>query len=137
VLLFIDDERRRMEPYVEELTLSGYEVEFEENCDAAWRFFRERMDEIELVILDIMMPPGEVGDQQSPGAGSRTGVSLFDMIRKTAPLMPMLIFTNVSDPAVAKRFAKDNRTRFFRKAGLLSHELVAEVRSMLSAERRR
>jgi len=135
VLLFIDDERRRMAPFVEELEASRYPVHFEEQADSAWQFFETHKAEIKLVILDIMMAPGGIGDSESPGAGSRTGVLLFERIRSVTPRMLVIIFTNVSDPAVAQRFARENECQFFRKASLLPHELVAEVRAMLDLVR--
>jgi DNA-binding response OmpR family regulator len=75
MILFVDDERRRMQSYVEELRFSGYDVEFKSDVDDALIFFNENHEKLELLILDVMMPTGNSFDNQQADNGLRTGIS--------------------------------------------------------------
>ena len=63
MILFIDDERRVMDSYRDylalKLTPQGYEVLFLSDIDKALDFLENRPDEIDLIILDVMMPTGK------------------------------------------------------------------------------
>jgi len=123
----IEDEPEYTISYKDELELSGYEVAFVRDVDAALDFLREHREEIELVILDIMMSPGRALADVDTQNGLRTGVHLFDLIRQEAPKLPILILTNVSDERVAAHFRRQENCRFLRKEDYLPFELVDEV----------
>ena len=56
MILFVDDEERWIRVFMEELRRFGYDVHLETSVDRALGFFRANSDEIQLVVLDIMIP---------------------------------------------------------------------------------
>jgi CheY-like chemotaxis protein len=131
MILFLDDEKRYMDTYKVELEIQGYEVSFKNNVDDAVKFFDAHTNSIQLIILDIMMPPGQSFQGENTSDGLRTGVRFYERIRELAPHLPILIFTNVSDERLAKRFEAEANCRFLRKEDYLPHELVEVVRKIL------
>src|SRR4051812_33252938 len=125
MILVIDDEERYMEPYIVELRFSGYEVIWETETDAALTFFEENYEQIKLLILDIMMPPGESFDHEKTQKGLRTGVFFYERIRQKRPDLPIIILTNVSEPSPDNssdeynRIMHDKNCSFHRKRLLL------------------
>lgn len=131
MILIIDDEAREMDSYVRELKLSGYRVVFQKDVDDALEFLRQNLQDIRLVILDIMMPPGKAFKGENTRDGLRTGMFFYGRIREMAPDLPVVILTNVRDERVAKRFHKENRCWFLRKEDYLPFELVEEIGHLL------
>ncbi|MFQ5603009.1 MAG: response regulator [bacterium] len=131
MILFLDDEKREMDSYAKELELCGYKVVFQKNVDEAWHFFENNVDGIDLLILDIMMPPGSIFKKVDTREGLRTGVHFFERIRKAAPDLPVIILTNVSDYQLLQRFRKEDNCNFFRKEDYLPFELAEEVEKIL------
>lgn len=135
MILFVDEERRHMSGFVEELRLAGYEVEFQTGVDAAssaWMFLQSNAARVNLLILDIMMPPGEVFAKADTELGLRTGVRFFERVRQWLPDLPIIVLTNVSDVKVKERFEQEANCLFLRKEDYYPFELPAEVQKLLS-----
>jgi DNA-binding NarL/FixJ family response regulator len=133
MILFIDDEPRYTTSYREELelTLPDYEVVFHSTADSGLLFFQENIDKIELLILDIMMSPGESFEGQDTMLGLRTGLRLYEKVREARPDLPIIIFTIIVDPVVTDYFSKERSCIFLRKDLFLPSELVEEVKKVL------
>jgi CheY-like chemotaxis protein len=136
MILLIDDEPRGISSYKEDLQLElepKYEVKYLKRVDDALRFFEEKAGQIDLIILDIMMPPGEsFRDDKTTESGLRTGVSFYERVRKTAPKLPVIILTNVSDPRVLDRFNREANCWFLQKKDVLPFQLTETVVGILS-----
>ncbi len=140
MILFVDDEKRGIESYKEELDLQLKEslhterTEWAGNVDDALLLFEERAAEISLLVLDIMMPPGKSFGMDETQQGRRTGERFYERVRQRAPDLPVMILTNVRDPRVIERFrAEDeNKCRFFRKKRVLPFEFAEEVLNFLA-----
>ncbi len=132
MLLLVDDERRDMTSYLEELRLSGHKIEFRKDVGVAFNFLKDHLQEIELLILDIMMPPGALLANVATNGGLRTGVRFYESVRQLSPELPILILTNVSDAQVAEHFQDEPRCWFLRKEDCLPFELADEVKRILS-----
>lgn len=130
MILFVDDEKRFMDSYQLELEAEGYEVTFKNDVDAAVAFFDAHADSIRLLILDIMMPAGQSFQDESTNDGLRTGERFYERIRRLAPVLPVIIFTNVSDEQVEKKFKAEPHCQFLRKEDYLPHELADVVRGI-------
>lgn len=128
MILFIDDEKRVMSSHVLELILEGYDVVFETNVDEALDFFQKNLDDIELLVLDIMMPPGETFKNADVEGGLRTGIRLYRIIREHAPNLQVFVFTNVSADDAAEYFRKEPKCWFGQKVDYLPYEFVEEVK---------
>ena len=136
MILFIDDEPRIMDSYrlylERQLTPDGYQIAFYSNVDEALEYFESHLDEVDLIILDIMMPPGERFSGNKTNGGLKTGLFFYEKIRESSPDLPVVIFTNFSDESVEKRLRQDRKCRFLQKADYLLDDFVSEVRKSLS-----
>ena len=137
MILFIDDEERYVNSYVEDLRFSGYDVIWETETDAALKFFEANYKQLDLLILDIMMPPGTSFDHEETQMGLRTGVFFYERIRQKAPDLPIIILTNVGDPStdnlsnIYSLIMNDKNCSFHRKITLLPHQLTEEVKRVV------
>jgi DNA-binding response OmpR family regulator len=131
MILFIDDEPRYVRSYIEFLEDSGHEAHLETSIDEALRFFLANQDQIGLVILDVMLPPGELFTAAETEDGLRTGVHLFKKLREESRQLPIIILANVSSKAVEDAFVNQPFCRFLRKVNTFPFELVQEVENML------
>ena len=73
-ILFVDDDMRRMSSFVDMLEWEGYTVLGADTVDKARKLFRNLGKEIDLVILDLMMPPGEGDALEAVDYGRSTGL---------------------------------------------------------------
>jgi CheY-like chemotaxis protein len=140
MIIFIDDEKRRMSSYAEELEFSlDREVHFETDVDAALDFLNTQDPRaIELVILDVMMSPGKYFQNENTESGLKTGLLLYKKIRSQNKKVPIVIFTNASDAALtkddvtlAKTIETDQKCLLLRKEDFLPDEFSKELSILL------
>jgi CheY-like chemotaxis protein len=130
MILFVDDERKEIDSFILELEHTFPQLIFEPKVDAALMLINEKRDELKLLILDIMMPQGNAFKGE-PDKGLRTGVHCYETVRKTLPELPIIIFTNVTNEEVKKKFQPDSKCWFFNKEDYLPYELVEEIQGIL------
>lgn len=106
-ILFIDDELptsqagpdgRYMWYYTEALRDAGFKVIEVEGPDSALRKLSLKTGEVDLVILDIMIPPGKAYAEENTLNGLRTGIFLSMTIQEEYPRLPIVVLTNVLNP---------------------------------------
>jgi CheY-like chemotaxis protein len=133
MIVIVDDEKRYIDQYILELVLSGYndKVRLETKVDAAMRYIEENLSRVELLVLDIMMPPGEESDNDVTQSGLRTGVDFFDRVRRLSADLPVIILTNVGDPGLATRFEQEKKCWFMRKTDYLPYQFAHEVQQIV------
>lgn len=134
-ILFIDDDRRRMKLYVDELVRNGHEVVFEETVDRALATFRSR-DDFDVVVLDISMDPGNEYRFEDTGGGTRTGLPLYDTIRKERPELKIVVLTNVPTLRLASHFEKDSDRlwRLVHKPDVLPRQFTSFIGEFLTGK---
>jgi DNA-binding response OmpR family regulator len=131
LILLIDDDHTPTKYYVRRLEKDGYDVRHALNVDNALEEFRSLGESISLIILDIMMPPGEAFREAETDHGLKTGFLLFEVIRKHLPTVPVIILTNQLDEAVRTKIRIDDFTRILRKINCTPGDLLAEAAEML------
>lgn len=135
MILFIDDELRIMATYREYLVIKmapyNQPVAFHSDVDEALDFFENHLGDIDLVILDIMMPHGERFGSEQTNGGLKTGIAFYERIRELASDLPVIIFTNFYDEDVERKFRQDAKCRFLQKVDFLLEDFVAEVKQAL------
>lgn len=129
MILFIDDEERRMDSYLQELEFH-YRVSYKKQVDEAYEFFEQHHKDIELLILDIMMNPGKLFAKEQTERGLTTGLFLYRKIRTKAPDLPILIFTHKHD--IEKEFRNEPNCRFLRKQDYEPEQLVEAIDDFLN-----
>lgn len=138
MILFIDDEARLMDSHRQhlEFKLADYqkELKYFSDVDAAMAFFTAHKDELELAILDVMMPPGHSFDKDS-NHGLKTGYLIFKKFREASPDLPILFYTNSADEALANKAREDKHLEYLSKINYpLLDDLWGEVKKALALE---
>lgn len=132
MILFVDDEPRYAASYVEELQMTGYDVKYATNVDEALSVFTRVLGSIELLILDIMMPPGHNFKDVETVLGTRTGLFFFERVRLRKPDLAVVILTNSSDVEVSRFFKRQSHCWFLRKQDYDPLALAEVVSSIMS-----
>jgi len=104
VAVLIDDEPEPMKYYIKALELLKFKVLVLPSADKAWEFFGEPHPEVQVVILDIMMPPGKYLRNVAHADGLRTGIFVYQRIVEQLAVqearrhpLPVAVLTNVSN----------------------------------------
>lgn len=140
LVLLVDDEPRILDTYVDELAdvfnevgEPKYEIKAISDTDDAWEYLETSgISEVSILVLDIMMPPGERFQLFDTRQGLRTGERFFDQLRALAPTLPVIILTNVSDPRVRQYFEKDPLCWFMTKREASPLRLVEHIGRVLN-----
>ncbi len=143
MILFIDDELMFNESYKEALEEAGFSVYFEQDVQKAVQFFRDKMEQIKLVILDIMMPlPEELTisiDKSKTQNGMRTGEEVLSLLNETekGKSITKIILTNVSDQEFLTKYSSsDEVAGIYRKRETLPSELVTLAKTLINLSSR-
>jgi CheY-like chemotaxis protein len=103
-ILFIDDELcpnskgpsgNYMWYYVEALRDASYTVVEVPGPDDALTNLKAKDQHYDLIILDIMMPPGAAYRTRDTSNGLRTGILVVQTLHEQWPDIPVLVLTNV------------------------------------------
>ena len=116
MILIIDDDTRRLKSHIEYLVFKGYEVHQATSIKDAYEFLEEKTDQIELIILDIMMPTHNYFNYEESIGGKRTGVMLYDEIIKMNPLIPVIVYSAVSETNLAVQLKQKGVKDYIEKA---------------------
>jgi len=130
MILFIDDEKRYVKNYIEELEEGkegeevGFEVNYINNVGNALEFIKsEESKKIEAIVLDIMMPSnGFFADDEV-----EIGIQFYNECRKHFPDTKVFVLTNVSREDVREFFEKQKDCYFDRKDDIMPVEFAKKV----------
>jgi DNA-binding NtrC family response regulator len=107
LILLIDDDKLPMKYYTKALEESGFAVEHFVEPDGALKFMEKNKTDIDMVVLDIMMPSGKTYKEKDTKMGLTTGLFLFKDIKSIAPKVPVIVLTNVRNPETLNEFPKE------------------------------
>lgn len=130
-ILVVDDDPIAMQYWWDALQDAGFGVTRTSTTEEVIRQYNA--DQFELIVLDRMMPPGEVFDGSDSETAMDTGEKVYEDLRGRKHLthVPIVILTNHLNAAVAQKLqAHDRRLRVVSK-GTKPSELVALVRDMI------
>jgi CheY-like chemotaxis protein len=102
-----------------------------ESADEAIEVLNSSRD-LELVVLDVMMPPGKTFEREEHQEGLVTGFLLRERIRQVRPELPLVFLTN------SMRIGWNDARGVgfvFDKAETPPFEFVAKVKRFLSSHR--
>jgi CheY-like chemotaxis protein len=88
----------------------------------------------DLVIVDIMMPPGKTLAGEETGNGLRTGIAITEKIVELYPSIQIVVLTNSRDPEIQRRLGnrKANVERIMAKSDFTPFQFADEVRKLLA-----
>ncbi len=131
LVLLVDDELLPMQYYVRSLTRVGCRVEHIVKSDEALAYARAHANEIDLIVLDLMMPPGNAYANVDTDQGLKTGLFLLRDLRQIFPSLPVIILTNVSNSETLSELPHD--VKVCQKLDTPPSKLLGEVQDALPA----
>lgn len=132
ILLFVDDQLRDMNRYVEALKGAFPTVLSFSNVNDAAEIRIEPGCTVAAVVLDVMMPTGTRYSEEETEGGLLTGIRLYEELRKRFPEAKFVILSNRSLPAVRAQ-VPDPGVELHAKLALLPRQLVELVTRLLSS----
>jgi CheY-like chemotaxis protein len=121
MILIIDEEVRRIsiiKDYLEEFKYSSLLIG---DIDKADRFISEKYQEIDAIILDVMMPWGNVFSKDQTENGILTGYEFYKKIRKDHGYeTPIIIYTALNRDDLLNRLKKQKNCAVIHKTDPVS-----------------
>jgi DNA-binding NarL/FixJ family response regulator len=137
-ILLIDDERYYMTAYIDALKDEGFEILTAGTFSDGKRLINDNTD-ADAVILDIMMPVGDVSNPETEfdtKMGFMSGLVLARWVKSHHPNIPIIGMSIVRAADIVNWFEK-NGSGFLYKATYLPNEFSEEVKRIISKEDRR
>jgi CheY-like chemotaxis protein/HPt (histidine-containing phosphotransfer) domain-containing protein len=122
LVLVVDDDEYVLKSVRLTLESYGYSAIVAESGEKAIEIYRQRQTEIDLVVLDLMMPGMDGGET-------------FEVLRSIRPDVQVLLSTGYDTTEATRRVATDALAGVLRKP-YLPEQLVAEVKRLLGNDRR-
>jgi len=91
-ILIIDDDVLAVHYYVRHLSRSGFEVIHHRSADGVLELVQRW--EPDVIVLDVMLPPGVEYSLEETNRGLRTGVILSERVRRQYPTIKQVVLTN-------------------------------------------
>ncbi len=126
-ILIIDDEKGFIEALEDALIYEGYQVFCANTGTNALDILRTKR--IDLVTVDIMMPPGK--SLESTVDSHNTGIYLCHTIRKNYPQVYVICVSVVTDPEIIKTIRKLG-VDFLKKGEVPLRTLLRRIKSKLT-----
>jgi CheY-like chemotaxis protein len=130
-ILFVDDDLYYIHSLVEGLQYEGYEVSVALDADKALAL--AGVHDFDLVILDVMMPPGTLGEFETQ-SGYKTGIVLSLKLREMRPHLPILALTSLVSEEVVDWFSARDSMAYVRKPTGVKN-LLRSVNKLLGRRR--
>jgi len=132
-ILLIDDDAIPMAPYKTALEKSDFIVTAIADVDKALEIARDSLERFDIVLLDVMMPPGNAFDLGETDDGMRTGVFLYGELRKHYHEAWIIVLTNMRDGVTLDMFPtkEDRQLRVVLKYKYPPFEIVELIKGLL------
>jgi CheY-like chemotaxis protein len=137
MILFIDDEPARIKSFVEYLKDENFDTKIISSLDEADKFLKNNFQNIDLIVLDIMMPSQSFFDPDSDAVGVNGGFSLYKKTRDGHKEIPIIIFTNkVNIQDIQNMISKDKFSYFIHKRKTLPFELANKISEIIDSTKK-
>ena len=136
-ILFVDDEDWSVTPYFPKLQDHQIEWDLARDGDQALDWLRKK--KYDLIVLDIMLPPGEkIGGHVEP---RKAGAILLEMVRRnqipnmmTASDVPVVVLTAITDQKLSETIRQLDVTEVFQKPAPFD-EVTDKLLALLEGEK--
>jgi len=134
-IIWVDDDVYLLRPQHQFLSEAGYEVEMVPDVDEAWEIIRENKDGSVNAIIDIMMNPGILFQNENHNYGLRTGVLFAKKLKDCnfSKRVRFFVFTHCSDNVI-EREVKQLGVSFYSKQDYRGSKVVEIVNSEFESE---
>lgn len=133
-LLYIDDEAdsEKMKSKFEVFEGYGISVKSEHNIATVKHELESLIKNIDIIVVDLIMPPrGEFSMEETNG-GSLTGTAIVKRIRKLNKKIPIIIVSILPRKSVTEEFLISYRVSDFLMKDLDVDQLISRIKSIVS-----
>jgi DNA-binding NarL/FixJ family response regulator len=111
-IILIDDDHGPMEYYVKALRMRGFDVRQIDSTDEAFEWLSDMEGKPpDIVVVDMMMPPGKRLTQEETVFGLKSGVFIAKAIREKYSNLILVALTNHNDPNVIEELPTGTKCR--------------------------
>jgi len=133
-ILMIDDDKLPMEYYIRSLEKNNFEVKYFVRPDDAFAYLDKEKPHIDIIMLDIMLPPGEKYRGKQTNQGLRTGIFVLEDLRdyEDYSSTPVILLTNVRNPKTLAEFEESDLLSIAFKPNYPPQKVIELLKEMLS-----
>lgn len=136
MIIFVDDEPERLTGYIQAFELSGFKVRMITTIDDAFAILEDMPNEIEVIILDVMMPTGIGLELNETKDGLATGIVFLEWLKKFHEQIPVIILTNTVN-AKSKFDLSHRNCEIYEKKELGPWKLLDKMNTIKSRSRQK
>lgn len=129
-ILLIDDEEMPANYYVQAFEMEGVKVSRAKSTDEALDL-AQKDGPFDMIIIDIMMPPGERLANLDTQDGLTSGIALYEMLAAICPNVPAIFLSNVRNQNILDQAARETKLTVLSKFDYHPFKLVDYVISRL------
>ncbi|KYC46517.1 MAG: osmolarity response regulator [Candidatus Methanofastidiosum methylothiophilum] len=130
MILWVEDDSMRIDETMTLLRDAGYDIRTAKNIKEAEIELKNLKDELELIILDLILPSGELkGDLMK----RYLGLELLRRLRNEGNKVPVIVFTVVEDAKIEKELSKLNVRVILHKGRLFPEDLEKYVKRVFKS----
>ena len=144
-VLFVDDEPLPSQTYRDGLEESGFTIEYRSCADTGLEYLRDRYAEIDVVVLDMMMPTPKGVSTAATSDGQTTGIWFLLQCREIIEtnVLPIYVLTNrgkktlaglIADQVLPINWVLEIGTKY---ADVTPQTLPGELQKLLAPKARR
>jgi len=130
-ILFIDDEHYRMDAHVLYLSNHGYDLIYASDFDMAMVQFENNVENIDLIVLDIMMPVDTTKltaeERKIVQYGDCTGLVLFDRFEKIRKITTIILTVRQD----MEKYIKDRDIQFYMTKPIRPVDLLKKIKDII------
>ena len=116
MILIIDEETKRMETFKQYLEKIGYSGKLIGDIDEAYKYIESNKFKIRAIILDIMMPWGNLFTKEETESGILTGYVFYKKIRNNlVPKIPVIIYTALNKADLFRELRREENCSIVHK----------------------
>ncbi len=114
-ILLVDDDTPLMKMYVQALEEKGLKIVHKTSADEALEFAANDPGHVDILVLDLMMDPGEAFKDKETFGGLATGFFLRNSMRQYYSKQPIIFLTNLNLTEILTHFALGPHERLEHK----------------------
>ncbi len=131
-VLIIDDDTVRINPLKSYLTLCGFDTELCTGVDDAMEYIEQNIDSIDIILLDIMIPNGELLSGSDTRNGKETGLHFFKKMREIYH-GPVVFYTVIRRRELVMSFIGDDKRADYLTKPQEPAKIVEKIYEMIAA----
>ena len=128
-ILFIDDDTRLISSFADAVRSAGFSTRLFRAPDPALEYLRTDAN-LDLIVWDMMLPPGEAFREVDTESGLSTGKHLFWKMRELRPASHYLLFTARGDVSFVEFDSPGTKSYVRFKTELSVRGLVEFIRGL-------